>query len=296
MSGGIERTGTRSWTQKLAKVFAKDRSPSIAPTVLPITVAVTANLPAPGSLHFRCNICGDQSLALISELGRETASCGSCLSTVRMRSMVHVLSQELFGECLALPDFTVRPDLIGIGMSDWDTYAIPLAHKLAYTNTFLDKEPGLDISNVPEEMVGTLDFILSSDVFEHVQPPIAKAFENVSRLLKPDGVFVFCVPYCKAPETVEHYPELHDWHIEQRDGRYVLNNRTADGRTQLFEDPELHGGEGQTLEMRRFSEIGIRRECAAAGLSVRIHDDVCFEHGIYWDKDWGITMALRHLR
>lgn len=81
--------------------------------------------------------------------------------------------------------------------------------------------------------------------------------------------------------------------LQLREGRNVLYNRTTDGRTQIFENPELHGGEGQTLEMRRFSEIGVRRECAAAGLSVRIHDSVCFEHGIYWELDWGITMALR---
>lgn len=210
--------------------------------------------------------------------------------------MVHVLSLELFGECLALPDFPERPELIGIGMSDWDDYAIPLATKLGYTNTYLDKEPALDITNVPKEMVGTLDFLLCSDVFEHVQPPVATAFENVRRLLKPDGVVVFCVPYFAAPETVEHYPELHDWHVELEDVGYVLYNRTADGRTQRFEHPELHAGEGQTLEMRRFSELGIRRECEAAGLTVRIHDEVCFEHGIYWDKDWGMPMALRRLR
>jgi SAM-dependent methyltransferase len=210
-----------------------------------------------------------------------------------MRSMVHALSTELWGECLALPDFPERPEVIGIGMSDWDGYAIPLATKLGYTNTYFDKKPALDITNVPAEMVGKLDFILSSDVFEHVQPPVARAFDNVRRLLKPTGVFIFCVPYVVAPETVEHYPELCDWHVALEDVGYVLYNRTADGRTQRFEHPELHGGEGQTLEMRRFSEIGIRRECAEAGLSVRIHDDVCFEHGIYWELDWGITMALR---
>lgn len=207
--------------------------------------------------------------------------------------MVHVLSQEVFGKCLALPDFPERPDLIGIGMSDWHNYAIPLARKLGYTNTYFDKNPKLDIRNVPEEVVGKLDFILSSDVFEHVQPPISRAFENLRRLLKPNGVCVFCVPYCLLPETVEHYPELSEWHVEHLDDGYVLHNYTEDGRSQIFKDPEFHGGEGQTLEMRRFSEIGLRRECAAAGLSLRIHDEVCFEHGIYWELDWGITMSLR---
>ena len=251
---------------------------------------------APGSLHFRCNICGAHCLSPMSKLDRETPSCPRCRSTVRMRAMVHVLSVELFGESLALPDFPQRPELTGIGMSDWDGYAAPLSRKLGYTNTYYDKEPRLDITKVPQEMCGTLDFIVSSDVFEHVQPPVATAFENVRRLLKPEGVLVFCVPYGKDPETVEHYPELCDYHLEREDGRYVLYNRTADGRTQRFENPAFHGGKGQTLEMRIFSETGLRRECAAAGLSVRFHNSPCFEHGIYWDRDWGLPMALRRLR
>ena len=37
---------------------------------------------------------------------------------------------------LALPDFPVHPEIKGVGLSDWDGYAIPLKHKLGYENTF----------------------------------------------------------------------------------------------------------------------------------------------------------------
>jgi len=52
-----------------------------------------------------------------------------------MRAIVHLLSTELFGESYILRDFPVRPDIRGIGLSDWDGYAGGLPHKLNYTNT-----------------------------------------------------------------------------------------------------------------------------------------------------------------
>ncbi len=62
-----------------------------------------------------------------------------------------------------------RPDLVGIGMSCWDGYVAPLSHRLAFKNTFYHQEPKVDITNIDQGMVGTLDFIVSSDVFEYVE-------------------------------------------------------------------------------------------------------------------------------
>ncbi|MGH9903496.1 MAG: hypothetical protein ACRD68_16940, partial [Pyrinomonadaceae bacterium] len=79
-----------------------------------------------------------------------------------------MLSTELFGESLALTDFPERRDISGIGMSDWDGYAAPLALKLGYQNTYYHQEPKLDITSIEPALESTLDFIISSDVFEHV--------------------------------------------------------------------------------------------------------------------------------
>jgi len=97
----------------------------------PITAADSKSL-----ITFRCNICGTESETERHQLAREKASCTHCGSTVRWRSIVHVLSVELFGESLALRDFPHRPEIRGIGMTDWDGYALPLAEKLGYTNTY----------------------------------------------------------------------------------------------------------------------------------------------------------------
>src|SRR5438477_9425364 len=99
---------------------------------------------------FSCNVCGSPVHAVpFLGLGREGASCFTCGSSVRMRSIVHNLSMGLFGRSLPLTDFPSRPDLVGIGLSDWPGYADLLADKLSYINTFYHKKPFLDIVEPP---------------------------------------------------------------------------------------------------------------------------------------------------
>ena len=79
-------------------------------------------------------------------------------------------------------------------------------------------------------MEATLDFIISTDVFEHIEPPVSRAFVNAKKLLKPDGIFIFSVPFSDPEKpgvpTKEHFPELHDYVIEQHDDGYCLKNTT----------------------------------------------------------------------
>lgn len=134
---------------------------------------------------FRCNICGASNRALRSAFGRELPSCKRCGSTVRMRSIVHVLSTEMFGRSLKIREFPRRRDLIGLGMSDSGAYAKRLARRLGYTNTYFDSEPRFDICRPMPAQFGTLDFMISTDVFEHVVPPVQAAFDHARRMLKP---------------------------------------------------------------------------------------------------------------
>ena len=43
--------------------------------------------------------------------------------------MIHVLSTEVVGESLALPDFAIIGDNTGTGMNDWSSHAVPLAEE-----------------------------------------------------------------------------------------------------------------------------------------------------------------------
>lgn len=256
------------------------------------TRAVTGAVP--GKLSFRCNVCGQGASARVVELERETPSCATCGSTVRWRSVVHVLSQELLGESLALPDFPTRPDIVGIGLSDWDGYALPLAEKLTYTNTQYHTEPRLDITTRSIHLERSLDFLISSEVFEHVAPPISRTFANARALLKPGGVMILTVPYGKHGPLVEHFPELYQYELVEEDDRPVLVNMTRAGARQVFADLEFHGGAGATLEMRRFSEPSLLSLLEDAGFGeVKTYKDHDFEHGIYWSADWSLPIAAR---
>lgn len=252
--------------------------------------------PNADSIHFQCNICGSDTSCNKGKLSREVASCHICGSTVRMRAIVHVLSMELFGESKTLPDFPHNKDLHGVGMSDWDGYAKPLSESIDYTNTYYHQEPMLDITNISDDQVGTMDFIISSDVYEHVLFPVNRAFENTARLLKENGVFVFTVPYTKeGEETIEHFGQLYDFEIVKNQSEYILKDTDDEGAVREFNNLVFHGGPGSTLEMRVFSATSLMKEFSDAGFNnVKVYDEPYLKYGIHWgDTTWSLPIAAR---
>lgn len=262
--------------------------------------AGTVETPTPAggeTVSFRCNVCGNLNRDVPREVAsnREAQSCGHCRSGLRMRAIVHQLSMALWGRSLVLPEFPRDPAIAGLGMSDWEGYAVPLAEKLAYVNTFYHQEPRLDITDIPEAMAGRHDFLISSDVFEHI-PGFAldRAFRNSRRLLKEGGVFIFTVPFAKTGETREHFPRLHDFRIIETGGKRFLYNKTADGEEEIFDDLVFHGGDGMTLEMRMFSEPDLLRRLQQAGFaSIRVDAGHVPEYGILWPMDWAVPIVAR---
>jgi SAM-dependent methyltransferase len=244
------------------------------------------------TVAFRCNVCGADCRVPPAEISRETPSCHRCGSTVRFRAIAHLLTTELFGRSIALPDLARRKDIVGIGLSDSGPYARPLARFLNYTNTYYHAEPRLDITDVPAERARLYDFIIASDVFEHVAPPVSRAFANARRLLKRGGVLIFTVPFSLEADTVEHFPDLHDYRLLETEQGWRVENRTRDGRIQMFDDLVFHGGPGSTLEMRVFSRAALEREFAAAGFArMRVAAEPCPEHGIVWPEAWSVPMV-----
>ena len=216
---------------------------------------------------FQCNICGKISYSPLADIkARETPSCYHCGSTLRFRSIIAALSDRLYGRIIE--------------------------HKFDYTNTFYHKSPYLDIISPAPEWYDTADFVIASDVFEHIPPPVSAAFNNLFQLSKRHGFIVFSVPLISNGDTIEHFPELHDYKITRRGRERILVNTTIDGRTQIFDNLRFHGG--ATLEMRVFSRNSLLEEISRAGFGdIVIHDASFPEYGIIQDETQSPVISMR---
>lgn len=243
--------------------------------------------------EFQCNVCGVYSQFRLDRLERETDSCAVCHSTPRVRGIVDILARHLVGQSIPLPQFPEHMPLRGIGLTDSDNYASRLSEKFEYQNTYLHQEPQFDIiAPLRSDCLGAYDFVIASEVFEHVPPPVERAFANAGRLLKPGGLFVLTVPYGLQDKTVEHFPDLNDYTIEEVAGTHVLTNRTRQGALQRYDQLIFHGGPGSTLQMRIFSETDLAQHLQDAGFSeVTFYREAVLRFGITWPEPWSRPIA-----
>lgn len=92
-----------------------------------------------------------------------------------------------------MEDISINKNISGIGMSDsgWSTIC---ENNFDYKNTFYHKPPFLDIYNINHiNNYQNLDFVISSDVFEHIDPypNIQIAFNNLNKILKKMDLLCF---------------------------------------------------------------------------------------------------------
>jgi SAM-dependent methyltransferase len=203
-------------------------------------------------MPFTCNVCGHAGNELLPAHyeNPETPSCTACASNVRFRWLADRLARELFGRRLMLPDFPANPSIRGLGLTDPISIAERLAARFTYVNTHFDIEPRLDI-RTGGSPVGELDFLIASEVFEHVEPPVSVAFRNAARLLKPNGFLLLTTPWIWDGTGRDALPELHDWRLDYAGGKWSIVNRTPDGRTEYFRDVRPDGGPGRTFGRTR---------------------------------------------
>lgn len=267
---------------------ARRRLDQLAPPATTDRTVLSSDKPAAAVLTFRCNICSTWVTVGVGSLGRETPNCPTCASSPRLRSMARSLAIAVTGEPCLLENLPGH--LRGIGLSDHHLMSRYLARHLDYQNTFFHQEPLVDVTKPDPARLASLDFLLSSDVFEHVLPPVQAAFDGAFAMLRPGGWLILSVPHIPAgmgEGTKEHFPDLHEWSVESDSrGERTLVNVTAGGVRQVFNSLVFHGGSGETLEMRMFEERSILAHLAAAGfenVSVRTESDL--QYGISWGDD-----------
>jgi SAM-dependent methyltransferase len=244
---------------------------------------------------FVCNICGMNNFSETDLLDREQSSCSRCGSSVRFRSIVHLLTTELFGKSLILSEIPALKQIRGLGLTDWSGYAGQLAERFSYANTFYNCEPFFDITNPGPEHLGQYDFLIASEVFEHVEAPVEDAFAQALRVLKPQGFLILTVPFTGlTEETAEHFPNLGAYRIVELDGEFVLVNRRKDGSLETFDDLTFHGGPGSTLEMRLFAMRDLEKKLLASGFrEVSILRESFPQFGVQLHQPWSLPLIAR---
>src|SRR5262249_4937635 len=94
-------------------------------------------------------------------------------------------------------------------------------------------------------------------------------------------------------QTIEHYPELHDYRVVQFGSEYVVLNRTKHGKYIVHQKPVFHGGPGATLEMRIFCRDGLLRQLERAGFECNVRADNAPQWGIIHKVPWSLPILAR---
>lgn len=182
-------------------------------------------------IYGQCNVCGKGSRFFYqgSNSQRESLNCEHCNTSSRYRSISRGLLRaisELTG--LEAHSLTSLPYASGIKLRIYDTQlpfyaelcAYPLPDMLKATDwidvhlsQYRPKEPVgktllPGITNQNLECLtfsdGSFDVVITSDVMEHVRLD-QRAHQEIYRVLKPGGIYIFTVPHSRArEETLTH--------------------------------------------------------------------------------------------
>lgn len=164
--------------------------------------------------------------------------------------MVHKLSTELFGRSAPLPLIPPDKSIAGLGLTDSFSISSILEQRLSYRNTYLHREPRFDLTCDPSP-IGPLDFLIASEVLEHVEPPVIRAFRRAAAILKPSGFLLLTVPWIFDGGPQGELPELYDWKFCWHAGAWTVINRNPNGETEFFPRIAVDGGPGPCLGRTR---------------------------------------------
>jgi len=243
------------------------------------------------SENFLCLICKNQNELDFDNLHREIPSCDHCKSTVRLRQLSAALDTVLS------KDFAHKKNVNVVGLSDHDLVKrfLDSYPKITYTNTFFDEEPNLDICRPGKKWKQSADILISSDVLEHVFYPISHALEGSLKVLKPNGVLVLTMPWNEFGASIEHYPWMTAYSvIEEGPDIHKVIGVDQQGLTHIVQEPNFHGGPGNTLEMRLISLHVLLHELSKVGFrDIEVQLEENRTYGINPTLGMGVILARK---
>lgn len=183
-----------------------------------------------------CPMCGATVFLKLQDTTGLAIRCVRCRGSTIAMSMVLVLKQ-------AVPDLSTKRVYELSSRGTVYNYLKARAFQLSCSEYFDDVQPGQFKDGVQCQDVQKLmledcmfDLCTSTEVFEHV-PDDGAGFQEICRVLKEGGTFVFTVPMTDAKTTVERA-------------------RAHNGRIEHLLEPEYHGdrirGDGRVLCFRNY--------------------------------------------
>jgi SAM-dependent methyltransferase len=188
----------------------------------------------------RCNVCGWTDRFLRLDRGREGTVCSNCGSTSRNRAVAFVLARVL-EENQPTFRWKYRRTMRMLESSARGALAMYFRRKFDYYGTEFDPEK-IASGKRPRDYADfqklhydadTFDFVVASDVFEHIRHD-ADAMRELQRVLKPGGYLILTVPYDdERADTIQRVD--------------------TSGPTDVhLLPPRYHGGGGHTLAYREY--------------------------------------------
>ncbi len=232
--------------------------------------------------YFICSGCLRPSFASNIASGREALNCYWCKSTSRERAMFLQIHWQYLRRKIKRP--LQKLNILGVSDGHLTSTVLTKIYRGRYTNYHYHLDPKLDITRVPEALYESADLISCSEVLEHVQPPIEKAFDGLHKILKRNGTLILSVPHTDANgKHIEHFPIMSKSRIMMRGQSQVLEGISLNGEKLEFNKLTFHGGVGATLEYRIFSESSLFKYLSIAGF-VRMKQNIDINIlGILWE-------------
>jgi len=226
----------------------------------------------------KCNVCGNYTIFLNQfgpDAAREYMHCPFCISSSRKRHVASVvikhIAPHIRNETIKRIAKKTTLDIYNTDRNVWGRYFRDNNHYKSsiYTEEYpfgTEIEKNVFCQNLEALTFNdeSFDIVITEDVFEHIRN-YKKAFNEIYRVLKKDGVHVFTIPFLFNQETIVRVDTSTEKDI------YIL-------------PPEYHIDRirGKILAYRTFG-IDLFKELSDIGLSTTVNNCTLedSQYGIY---------------